>query len=52
MVTHKVYFLTFCAGQGGGHLIGFLEPRLHCHRALVSGPQKNVGVTVLYRRRN
>jgi hypothetical protein len=37
--------------KGCGHQIGFLQPRLHCRRALIPGPHKNVRVTVLYRRR-
>jgi hypothetical protein len=37
--------------EGCPHQVGFPKPRLHCFRALVSGAQKNVGVTVVYRRR-
>ena len=46
MVTHKVDS-DLSRVEGGGHLIGFLEPCLHRRRALVFGPEKDVGITVL-----
>ena len=37
--------------EGGYQLIGFLKPRLHCGCALVAGPHKYVGITILAGRR-
>jgi hypothetical protein len=46
VVTHKVYSDPLRA-EGGSHLIGFPKPCLHGHRALILGPQEDVGITVL-----